>query len=149
MNRLLAVALLSLLLAPARWGIALNHTDKTCGGYWGGDEYSTYRLPAGWTAYYPDANDAIHTEAGVCQWNRADYKQGAVDCCRALGYAYTANNVGVSVPTGFSVLAVGVVAFVIFLAALGLGALAALVLLVLGLARVLTGRSFWPWQRRR
>jgi len=53
MNNLIVIILLSILLAPAPWGIALNHETKECAGYWGGDEYKGYPLPAGWTAYYP------------------------------------------------------------------------------------------------
>ena len=32
--------------APARWGIAIHPQEKKCSGYWAGDEFKIYKLPA-------------------------------------------------------------------------------------------------------
>jgi hypothetical protein len=80
--------------APAPWGMALNHETKECGGYWPGDEFSSYSLPGGWTQYRPDYSQdgaKVKTEAGTC-----DFKIGEEEkCCKELGYRFIAENVGV------------------------------------------------------
>jgi hypothetical protein len=79
--------------APAPWGIALNHETKECGGYWGGDEYVSYRLPDGWREYRPtygQNGSKVETEVGTCDFQMRKEE----DCCRQLGYRFVAANVG-------------------------------------------------------
>ncbi|MFA5994535.1 MAG: hypothetical protein WC823_06280 [Parcubacteria group bacterium] len=81
--------------APARWGLALNMETKECAGYWAGDEFVAYHLPAGWKAYYPTYAESgawgkIITEAGECSFQIR--KEEA--CCMELGYTFVARNIG-------------------------------------------------------
>ena len=93
MKKLLAMAFITILLAPAPYGIAINYETKECAGYWGGDEFVYYTLPAGWVEYYPDDNGLIQTEIGACEygWN---YNDTVEDCCNELGYTYVSENIG-------------------------------------------------------
>jgi hypothetical protein len=94
MKRILVLVLFSFLLAPAPWGIALNHQTKECAGYWAGDEYVSYKLPEGWQAYYPGDGAQITTEVGACKWSDVDWDRRAEDCCRELGYTFVSANIG-------------------------------------------------------
>jgi len=94
MKRLLALIFYSLLLAPAPWGIALNHGTKECAGYWAGDEYRSYKLPEGWQAYYPDGGARISTEIGSCSWSDVDWDRRVENCCQELGYTFVSTNIG-------------------------------------------------------
>jgi hypothetical protein len=94
MKKLLLLFFISFLLAPAPWGIALNHQTKECAGFWAGDEYVSYKLPEGWQAYYPGNANLISTEIGSCQWSDADWDSRVEKCCQELGYAYVSSNIG-------------------------------------------------------
>ncbi len=89
MTRLAATALLSTLLAPAPYGVAINYYTQECAGYWGGDEYVSYSVPPGWTVYYPDQNLLIHTRLGTYSWNRSPEQ-----FCAQTGYRYVSENIG-------------------------------------------------------
>jgi hypothetical protein len=95
LRRALALVLLGLLLAPAPWGIALNHERKECAGFWGGDEYGSFDLPEGWVAYYPDSEGVIVTEIGSCRFTTSRTYQAAEPCCEELGYAFVDPNIGI------------------------------------------------------
>jgi hypothetical protein len=90
MKTLIALTYLWILLAPLPPGIALNHQTKECGEIWGGDEYATYNLPAGWKTYHPQ-DGFFQTEIGSCPWNGSS---GIESCCQQLGYTYVADNIG-------------------------------------------------------
>jgi hypothetical protein len=94
MKKLLFFILLPILIAPAPWGIALNHSTKECAGYWAGDEYISYHLPPDWEMYYPDSNNMITTEVGSCQWSDLDYETRTEKCCQQLGYSFVSGNIG-------------------------------------------------------
>ena len=94
MKKLTILACLWLLLAPGPWGIALNHETEECGGYWSGDEYGSYELPAGWEAYYPDNDGTIQTEIGSCNYSATQSSERAESCCQELGYTYVGPNIG-------------------------------------------------------
>ena len=83
----------SLLLAPAPWGIALNHGTQECGGYWAGDEYGSSELPPGWQDYYPDFEGTIETDIGSCSFGRGP-SGNAEQCCQELGYSYAGPSIG-------------------------------------------------------
>lgn len=74
--------------APARWGIAIHPQEKTCSGYWAGDEFKIYKLPEGWNAYYSNAHEGkvplIKTEFGTCRFESTDGK----NCCLEMGLKY-------------------------------------------------------------
>jgi|GEM_PF-1048889 len=81
--------------APAPWGLAINQDTKECAGYWGGDEFVSYKLPDGWKAYYPTSNPdsrwgKIQTDAGECSFQIR--KEEA--CCMELGYTFVSDNIG-------------------------------------------------------
>lgn len=85
------------LAAPAPWGLALNLETKECAGYWAGDEFVAYHLPAGWKAYYPVYDNTgqslwatVKTEVGECSFQIR--KEEA--CCLELGYKFVSNNIG-------------------------------------------------------
>ena len=124
-----AVVFLLLLLAPAPWGIALNHDTRECAGYWGGDEYIGYTLPEGWQAYYPDASGSIQTEIGSCRWGDWDYEKRVEQCCQVLGYRYVSSNIGEK-HGGLTTFSAAVIAVT---AALGLGVLCIVVVFFVGL----------------
>jgi hypothetical protein len=94
MKKLIALMCFSLLLAPAPWGIALNHETQECGGYWAGDEYGSSELPPGWQAYYPDQEGIIQTEIGSCDFDSSQPSESAESCCGELGYTYVGPSVG-------------------------------------------------------
>lgn len=101
MKILLSLAILALLStaagAPAEWGMAINNQTHECAGFWGGDEFYGYSLPAGWGAYYPDyANSRISTPLGNCTW---EYGREEA-CCRQLGLPFIAENIGEGSDTG-------------------------------------------------
>lgn len=78
--------------APAIYQMAINKTTHECAGYWAGDEFVTYTLPAGWIAYpYEFEKDGIFvkTDVGIC---RAFKKRE--DCCRQIGYKFVSENIG-------------------------------------------------------
>lgn len=84
--------------APLPWGIAINNATRECAGFWGGDEFYGYNLPAGWEAYYPDyANDVVPTPFGNCTWEY-DREQA---CCGQLGLPFVSDNIGEGFDTGF------------------------------------------------
>jgi MYXO-CTERM domain-containing protein len=101
----LSLALLSLLAAgvaragPAKWAVAINASSHECAGYWAGDEFTHYALPAGWTAYFDSVDggaglgcpgSALGTALGACC-----YVAGAEEaCCKQLGLKYVASNIG-------------------------------------------------------
>ena len=81
--------------APGPWGLAINTQTKECAGYWPGDEFIGYSLPAGWKAYYPihDPSSSwgkIQTEIGECSFQM----QKEEACCMELGYAFVSRNIG-------------------------------------------------------
>jgi hypothetical protein len=89
----------------ARWGMAINSSSQECGGYWGGDEFTQYSLPPGWTAYYGSQYDAgstvqcktgagesLVTPSGSCCFSRGLEQ----DCCKQLGLIFIAENIGQS-----------------------------------------------------
>ncbi len=108
MKKLIVLACILLLLAPARWGIALNRQTRECAGYWAGDEYMNYTLPQGWEAYYPDDQGIIQTGDGSCEWRSTDVEKRAEECCKALGYSYVSSNIGRGKVTLLSMLVLGV-----------------------------------------
>lgn len=86
--------------APLMEGIALNHETKECAGYWGGDEFTQYRLPDGWKAYYPDyQKHIIETDVGNCSLKNIS---GWKDCCSVFGYKYVSDNIGKSGNNSFA-----------------------------------------------
>jgi hypothetical protein len=119
----LVVVCLLFFLAPAPWGIALNHQTQQCAGWWAGDEYFQHSLPPGWKAYYPDSNNIIQTEIGSCRWNRNDQRGRAEDCCRQLSYSYVSENIGSTRPgiltigAGAGLVCVGFVVLVVVIGA--------------------------------
>lgn len=69
--------------APLPKGVAINSNSKECGAYWGGDEFTSYKLPEGWEAYYP-IDSILKTPFGKC-----NFKEGEKKCCSSLGLVYT------------------------------------------------------------
>ena len=138
MKKLLLLFFISFLLAPAPWGIALNHQTKECAGYWAGDEYVSYRLPEGWQAYYPDNANLISTETGSCQWDYADREKQEENCCRELGYTFISTNIGER-HAGFTMFSVPILC-----AALAACLLVLLVIAVVMLVRVSARRRTLP-----
>jgi len=143
MNNLIVIILLSILLAPARWGIALNHETKECAGYWGGDEHKGYPLPAGWTAYYPHERNLIQTEIGVCTWDYTNDETREELCCQELGYTYVAKNIGKLnsslAPVPIFLIAIILCASLLVFLVITLG--------VIGLVGLIRGGGFWVWKR--
>jgi hypothetical protein len=138
MKTLLAVVCFSVLLAPAPWGIALNHETQECGGYWAGDEYGSSELPPGWVDFYPDFEGTIETDIGSCSFGRGP-SGDAESCCQELGYTYAGPSIGkasISPLMGF------------FLGSFACAGLA--ILLVIGLVIALVvGGGIFLWRRRR
>ncbi len=93
MNVFAALVYLSILLAPAPPSLALNPQTNECGAYWGGDEWTYYKLPDGWKIYYPQ-DDLITTDAGSCP-RQGNWDAAVESCCRKLGYTYVPGNLGV------------------------------------------------------
>jgi hypothetical protein len=93
MTILIGLVFCTLLLAPAPWGIALNHETKECGGYWAGDEYGSSELPDGWQDHYPDFEGTIETDIGTCSFGRGP-SGDAEGCCQELGYTYAGPSIG-------------------------------------------------------
>jgi len=95
MKYLLVALLLSVGMTsavPAPWGIALNNETIECAGFWAGDEFTYYSLPAGWKAYYPFSNGSsiiITTPAGKC-----DFAHDEESCCNQLNLTYVTKNIG-------------------------------------------------------
>ena len=82
--------------APMPEQLVINQETTECGVYWGGDEFSQYALPTGWTIYRPKENLVLETPYGTC--NNFDFRnQGA--CCSHLGLT----NVG-RIPTSKKVV---------------------------------------------
>jgi hypothetical protein len=104
-----ALTSLWLLLAPAPWGIALNHDTKECAGYWGGDEYVNHPLPEGWVDYYPGRYDLVETEIGTCTLSRPSAAEDIENCCQELGYRYVGENIGGTRVTPLIPLSLGLV----------------------------------------
>jgi hypothetical protein len=107
MKKLLALTLISLLLAPRPWGIALNHGTKECAGFWGGDEYGSFELPPDWVAYYPNADGIIETEIGSCRFTSSRQYQAAEPCCDELGYTFVDPNIGIGRTSPLLIYALG------------------------------------------
>jgi hypothetical protein len=128
----------SLLLAPAPWGIALNHETKECGGYWAGDEYGSAELPPGWQDYYPDFDGTIETDIGSCSFGRGP-SGDAEGCCQELGYAYAGPHIGTSRMSPLMGLFLG------GFACAGLAVLLAIVLVI----ALIVGGAIFLWRRRR
>lgn len=82
--------------APARWGIALNHEARECAGFWSGDEFVAYHLPAGWKAYFPNYDPGTGTTTLVTEIGSCDFKRKGDEekCCSQLGYKYVSDNIG-------------------------------------------------------
>ena len=143
MNNLVLIILLSILLVPAPWGIALNYETKECAGYWGGDEHKGYPLPSGWTAYYPTERNLIRTEIGACTWDYSDYQTREKRCCQELGYTYIAKNIGeknsILAPISLYQIAIIICAGLLVCLVITLG--------VLGLTGLIRGDSFRVWKR--
>jgi hypothetical protein len=142
MKKLIALLCLWLLLAPAPWGIALNHQTKECGGYWAGDEYSSAELPPGWKAYYPDNRGIIQTEIGSCSFGTTQSSRNAESCCQELGYTYVGPSVGVARVSPLMVFPIAV--FV----CTGLAVLLAIGFTGLAVALAIGG-GFFLWKRGR
>ena len=135
MKKILAFVCLCSLLAPAPWGIALNHQTQECAGFWGGDEYGSFDLPVDWEAYYPDSDGMIQTEIGSCTLSSTRPYEGAEACCEELGYTYVSPNIGEARTSPLIVILVVVLVLVVVV-----------VVLVVGL--VVVG-GFLLWKRRR
>ena len=93
MKKVISIVFITLFLAPAPYGIAINYQTKECAGYWAGDEFVTYTLPDGWEAYYAGDNGLIQTEIGACQFNSIPNDFGE-NCCKQLGLTYVSNSLG-------------------------------------------------------
>jgi hypothetical protein len=103
MKKLITIILFAILLAPARWGIAIHPETQTCTGYWYGDEYATYPLPAGWQAYYPEKG-LVTTPWGICHWEADDWDGRAEKCCTEIGLTYTGEQLGQPRPGGLTLM---------------------------------------------
>jgi hypothetical protein len=142
MKRLVSLLCVLVLLAPAPWGIALNHETKECGGFWAGDEYGSSELEPGWTDYYPDDQGIIKTEVGSCTFGSGP-SGDAEGCCEELGYAYVGPSVGVSRPSPLMLLTVD------GLLCAGVVVLLVIVVIVLGLVSLVGGGGFLLWRKGR
>ena len=138
MAKVIPLLCLSLLLAPAPWGIALNHQTQECGGYWAGDEYGSSELPEGWQDYYPDFEGIVETDVGTCSFGRGP-SGDAEGCCQELGYTYAGPSIGKSRMSPLMGL---------FLGGFACAGLAVLLAIVLVIALIVGGVIFF-WRRRR
>lgn len=86
--------------APLPWGIAIKKDTKECAGYWPGDEYSSYKLPPGWEAYFPITNHTVTTKFGSCEEFYKSVSDPTRDddekCCKKLGLTFVSQNIGES-----------------------------------------------------
>jgi hypothetical protein len=81
--------------APAPWGIALNIETKECAGFWPGDEFVAYALPAGWKSYFPKYDPETQITTLATNIGECDFKiQEEEKCCQQLGYSYVSDNIG-------------------------------------------------------
>ena len=92
--------------APLPPNIALNHETKQCAGYWGGDEFVTFDLPAGWKEFdfqYSEDFISAETDIGTCKvaTNR-DHSKIEEACCSQLGYTFVSENIGIRKVTPFN-----------------------------------------------
>ena len=142
MKKLIPLLCLSLSLAPAPWGIALNHETQECGGFWAGDEYGGSELPPGWTAYYPDNQGIIETEIGSCTFGSGP-SGDAESCCQELGYPYAGANIGDARVSPLMVLILGA------LACAGLAVLLVAGFIVLAVVSLVGGGGLLLWKRGR
>jgi hypothetical protein len=142
MKNLIPLLCLSLLLAPAPWGIAINYETQECGGYWAGDEYGSSTLPPGWTAYYPDHQGLIETEIGSCTFGSGP-SGDAEGCCQELGYTYAGANIGNARMSPLMGL------FLAGLACAGLAVLLVAGFIVLAVVSLIGGGGFLFWKRGR
>ena len=138
MKTLILLLCFSLLLAPAPWGIALNHETQECGGFWAGDEYGSAELPPGWQDYYPDHQGTIETEIGSCSFGSGP-SGNAEGCCQELGYTYAGPSVGKASLSPLMWLTFG-----------GVACAGLAVVLVIGLViGLVVGGGIFFWRRRR
>jgi hypothetical protein len=142
MKKLISLFCLSLVLAPAPWGIALNHGTQECGGYWAGDEYSRSELEPGWTDYYPDDQGMIETDIGSCTFGSGP-SGDAERCCEELGYTYAGPSVGIARLSPLMTLFLGGAACA------GLAVLLAACFIVLAVVSLIGGGGFLLWRRGR
>lgn len=89
--------------APQPWGIAINDETKECAGFWAGDEFTYYTLPAGWQDYYDQSyieegqiSGKIVTPYGECTSFEIRNEE---PCCEELGYSFVSSNVGIRATT--------------------------------------------------
>lgn len=69
-------------------GIAYNPKTGECGYFMGGDEYASYRLPAGWVINY---GEIIQNETGSHEW---DGRYDSIkQFCEELGFSYIQGNI--------------------------------------------------------
>jgi hypothetical protein len=129
MKKWIALLCLLPLLAPGPWGIALNHQTQECGSYWPGDEYGSYELSPGWTAYYPERG-VIETEVGKCDFDSDSPEESAERCCEELGYTFVEGKIGTARTSPLMTF------FLVVFAIVGLSVLLA-VLLLIGLVALL------------
>ena len=82
--------------APGPRGIALCHETRECAGFWPGDEFVAYRLPAGWKPYFPQYDPKTQTTTLVTELGMCDFKRHGDEekCCGQLGYTYVSDNIG-------------------------------------------------------
>lgn len=83
--------------APAPEYFVINETERQCGIYWAGDEFSYHALPSGWKIYEPETNLVLETPFGVCDFvysgqnDKADRDKYYGQCCTKLGFKYKAD----------------------------------------------------------
>ena len=104
LNGLLLALIIGLVYAaPQPWGIAVNDETKECAGFWAGDEFTYYTLPAGWRDYYDQSyieegqfSGKIVTPYGECNSFEIGNEEA---CCKELGYSFVSSNVGIRATT--------------------------------------------------
>jgi hypothetical protein len=90
------------IFAPAFRLFALNHEEKQCAGFWGGDEYVTYELPPEWKTFeFKISNNtfSVTTDVGTCQVPWGGQFESEKSCCSQLGYTYVSENIGTRILT--------------------------------------------------
>ncbi len=101
-----ALLIASTIFAPLPWNIALNHDTKQCAGYWGGDEFVTYELPAEWKTFqfqYSETFISAETDIGTCKVAKDGLSVSLEEaCCSQLGYTFVAENIGIPKVTSFN-----------------------------------------------
>lgn len=77
--------------------LALNEQTKQCARFWPGDEYSQYKLPSGWQAYYPNVDDyfyEVRTSFGDCIFKDSNTytAENLQKCGQSLGFEFVDYN---------------------------------------------------------